>query len=48
MFELAINLITRGAVAGDGIITHRFPLAKVAQAYDAAHARLCIRVALEP
>ncbi len=50
LFELAINLIARGDVPVDGIITHRFPLADVAQAYDAAHARAhdCIRVAVEP
>ena len=50
LFELAINLIARGDVPVDGIITHRFPLAEVAQAYDAAHTRAhdCIRVAVEP
>ena len=50
LFELAINLIVRGDVSVDGIITHRFPLAEVAQAYEAAHTRGhdCIRVAVEP
>ena len=50
LFELAINLIARGDVPVAGIITHRFPLAEVAQAYDAAHTRAhdCIRVAVEP
>ncbi len=50
LFELAINLIARGDVSADGIITHRFPLAEVAQAYEAAHTRGhdCIRVAVEP
>ena len=50
MFELAINLIARGDVDVSGIITHRFPLAEVAQAYDAAHTRAheSIRVAVEP
>ena len=50
LFELAINLIARGDVPVDGIITHRFPLAEVAQAYEAAHTRAddCIRVAVEP
>ncbi len=31
MFELAINLIARGDMAVDGIITHRFPLTEVAR-----------------
>ena len=50
LFELAINLIANGDVPVDGIITHRYPLAEVALAYDAAHARAhdCIRVAVEP
>ena len=50
LFELAVNLIARGDVSVNGIITHRFPLAEVAKAYEVAHTRGhdCIRVAVEP
>ena len=49
MFTLAINLIARGDVDVSGIITHRFPLDRVAEAYDTAHNRsdAAVRVAID-
>ena len=49
MFSMAVNLIARGDYDVAGIITHRFPLARVADAYETAYRRSdgAVRVAIE-
>ena len=49
MFSMAINLIARGDYDVSGIITHRFPLDRVADAYETAYRRSdgAVRVAIE-
>ena len=49
MFDLAINLISRGDVDVSGMITHRFPLEWAAAAFDLAQNRSegALRVAIE-
>ena len=39
LYELALNLIARGDVDVAGLISHRLPLARVADAYDLARTR---------
>ena len=39
LYEQAVNLIARGDIDVDGLISHRFPLSRVAEAYDLARTR---------
>jgi L-iditol 2-dehydrogenase len=49
MFELAIDLIARGEVDVSGMITHRFPLERAAEAFEMAQNRSAgaLRVAVD-
>jgi L-iditol 2-dehydrogenase len=48
VYPRAIRLVESGAVALDGLVTHRFPLARVGEAFSVAAAREGLKVVVEP
>jgi L-iditol 2-dehydrogenase len=48
MYPRAIRLVERGLVEGDTVVTSRFPLDQVAEAFRTAHAREGLKVIVEP
>jgi L-iditol 2-dehydrogenase len=48
VYPRAIELVERGLVDLDGLVTHRFPLTRVDEAFTAAAARAGLKVVVEP
>ena len=48
VYPRAIRLVESGAVTLDGLVTHRFPLARVGEAFSVAAAREGLKVVVEP
>lgn len=46
--EIAVALIARGTVRVDSIITHRFPLTRIGEAFDAMTSRQGMKVIMHP
>ena len=48
VYPRAIQLVTSGAVDVRSLVTHRFPLAEIGAAFDAASRRTGLKVIVEP
>jgi L-iditol 2-dehydrogenase len=48
VYPRAIRLVEAGAVDLQSLVTHRFPLERVGEAFDVAAARQGLKVVVEP
>jgi L-iditol 2-dehydrogenase len=46
--KVALDLLAKGSIRADGLITHRFPLERIADAFAAQEQRLGLKVVVEP
>jgi L-iditol 2-dehydrogenase len=48
VYPRAISLVERGLIDVDALVTHRYPLAEVDEAFRVAAARTGLKVVVEP